>query len=411
VSSPVTLEHPVPGSAAARPRVLHVGKYYPPYRGGIETHLHLLCTGLRACADVEVIVASDDRLDAEEWIDGVKVLRVGTRFTLAGAPVCPGMVRLIRESAADIVHLHLPNPAAVLAYLASGHRGKLVVSYHSDVVRQRVLDTAFRPFLNRFLDRTDTIISATPNYIDSSPVLTRYRDRCEVIPYGIPLDSYARDSASAAEIRARYGERLVVSVGRLVYYKGFQPLVDAMREVDGRLLIIGDGPLRTVLEARVRAHGLQDRVSILSGVADVAPYYQAADVFVLASIARSEAFGIVQLEAMACGTPVVNTGLDSGVPYVSRDGESGLTVPPRQPAALAAAINRLLGDAELRERFGRAARDRVEREFSTETMVSRTLELYRDVLAGGSPAGRARGAARPLRTHPSDLAEDRAVAG
>jgi glycosyltransferase involved in cell wall biosynthesis len=407
VSSPGTLERAVLAPAAPRPRVLHVGKYYPPYRGGIETHLHLLCTGLRASADVEVIVASDDRLDAEEWIDGVRVMRVGTRFNLAGAPVCPGMVRLIRESAADIVHLHLPNPSAVLAYLASGHRGKLVVSYHSDVVRQRVLDTAFRPILNRFLDRTDTIISATPNYIDSSPVLTRYRDRCEVIPYGIPVDSYTADSASAAEIRARYGERLVVSVGRLVYYKGFQPLVDAMREVDGRLLIIGDGPLRAPLEARVRAHGLEDRVSILGGVADVAPYYQAADLFVLASIARSEAFGIVQLEAMACGTPVVNTDLDSGVPYVSRDGESGLTVPPRQPAALAAAINRLLGDAALRERFGRAARDRVEREFSTDTMVARTLELYRDVLAAGAAAP----GARPRRAQPSDLARDHVVAG
>jgi glycosyltransferase involved in cell wall biosynthesis len=317
------------------------------------------------------------------------------------------MVRLIRESTADIVHLHLPNPAAVLAYLASGHRGKLVVTYHSDVVRQRVLDTAFRPILYRFLDRADAIISATPNYIDSSPVLTRYRDRCRVIPFGIPVESYTRDSAPAAEIRARYGERLVVSVGRLVYYKGFQPLVDAMREVDGRLLIIGDGPLRAALEARIRAHGLQGRVTILGGVPDVAPYYQAADLFVLASIARSEAFGIVQLEAMACGTPVVNTDLDSGVPYVSRDGESGLTVPPRQPAALAAAINRLLGDAALRERFGRAARDRVEREFSTDTMVARTLDLYRDVLAAGTAV---RGA-RPRRARPSDLAGDQVVAG
>jgi glycosyltransferase involved in cell wall biosynthesis len=392
-----TLARPLSGSAGIRPRVLHVGKYYPPYRGGIETHLHLLCTGLRACADVEVIVASDDLRESEEWVDGVKVTRVSTRFMLAGAPVCPGMVRRIRESTADIVHLHLPNPAAVLAYLASGHRGKLVVTYHSDVVRQRLLDTAFRPILNRFLARAATIISATPNYIESSPVLTRYRERCAVIPFGIPVDAYAADSDSAAEIRARHGDRLIVSVGRLVYYKGFQLLVDAMREVDGRLLIIGDGPLRGPLEARIRAHGLQDRVSILGGVADVAPYYQAASLFVLASISRSEAFGIVQLEAMACGTPVVNTDLDSGVPFVSRDGESGFTVPPRQPAALAAAINRLLDDPELRERFGRAARARVEREFSTDAMVERTLQLYRDVLgAGAAPPRRSlgRGAAR-----------------
>ena len=370
-------------SRTQRPRVLHVGKYYPPHRGGIETHMHLLCTELRPHADVEVIVASSDRAGAVEVIDGVDVVRVGTPFNLAGAPVCPGMVKLIRESRADIVHVHLPNPAAVMAYLASGNRGKLVVSYHSDVVRQRVLDAAFRPILNRFLGRADAIISATPNYIDSSPVLSRYRDRCTVIPYGIQVDAYSAGGGGSDEIRARYGDRLIVSVGRLVYYKGFAALIDAMRGVDGKLLIIGDGPLRSELEARVREHGLTGRVSILGGIADVAPYYQAADLFVLASVARSEAFGIVQIEAMACGTPVVNTALDSGVPYVSRDGESGLTVPPQEPAALAAAINRLLDDRALRERFGRAARQRVEQDFSTQAMVERMLRVYREVLGRG----------------------------
>lgn len=391
------------GTRASAPmRVLHVGKYYPPYRGGIETHLEILCQQMRLEREVEleVVVASGTRRDVVERVDGVDVTRVGTLCTLAGAPIGPGLVRKIRESEADIVHLHLPHPAAVMAYLASGHRGKLVVSYHSDVVRQRFLDAAFQPIQDRLLERCDAIVAGSPNYVRSSRVLARHRERCRVIPYGIPVDAFDRGTAEAGSVRERFGPRLVVSVGRLVYYKGFEHLVDAMRGVDGTLLIIGDGPLRRLLEERIRRHGLQDRVHLLGKVADTAPYYHAADLFVLASVARSEAFGIVQLEAMACGRPVVNTGLDSGVPYVSRDGETGLTVAPRSAEALAGAISRLLDDHEMRARFGSAARRRVREEFSQEVMTRRMLQLYRDVLGHPAPAA-ARAAGHPSL---SDLA-------
>lgn len=365
-------------------RVLHVGKFYPPHRGGIETHLEVLCQQLRSEVDLEVLVASSDRRSVVEEVDGVRVERAGTAFSLAGAPVCPGMVGKIRASRAEIVHLHLPNPAAVMAYLASGHRGRLVVSYHSDVIRQRVLDAGFRPILKRLLDRCDAIVAATPNYVRSSPVLSRYRDRCRLIPYGIPLDGFDRGQEEAERLRERFGPRLVVSVGRLVYYKGFEHLIEAMVGVDGRLLIVGDGPLRGLLQERIRERGLQDRVALVGEVEDTAPFYHAADVFALASVARSEAFGIVQLEAMACGKPVVNTNLDSGVPYVSLDGKSGLTVPPGHPQALSRALSRLLDDAELRARYGRAARLRAQEEFSQETMARRTVQLYREVLDGAS---------------------------
>lgn len=388
----------VGASPAPRPlRVLQVGKFYPPHHGGIETHLQVLCNQLRDRVELEVVVANDGREEVVEQVDGVEVTRLGTTLSLAGAPVCAGMVRRIRESDADIVHLHLPNPAAVLAYLASGHRGRLVVSYHSDVVRQRFLDTAFRPFLKRLLDRCDAIVAATPNYIESSPVLTAYRDRCRVIPYGIPIDSFLRRDPQADAIRERFGSRLVVSVGRLVYYKGFESLIDAMRQVRGHLLIVGDGPLRDTLQLQAGRLRVADRVTFLGKVPDAAPYYHAADVFVLASVARSEAFGIVQLEAMACGKPVVNTDLDSGVPFVSRHGESGLTVPPADPPALARAINRLLDDADLRVRYGRVAQDRVQEEFSQEAMAQRFLHLYGEV-AGRTVEADARGpeAARPV---------------
>lgn len=369
------------GSGRGRKRVLHIGKFYPPQMGGMETHLQALCEGLQGHVDVRVLVSSHDRGHKVERIKGVQVTRVGRPLTLAGAPICPGMISVLRASDADIVHLHLPNPAAVLAYLASGSRAKLVVSYHSDVVRQRTLDAAFRPFLFAMLDRACAIVAASPNYLESSPVLARYRSLCRVIPYGITLHDHNDPGELAERLRATYGPRLVVSVGRLVYYKGFDTLIAAMQAVDGHLLIAGDGPMRGRLEQQTREMGISDRVTFLGGVHDVTPFCEAADVFVLASVARSEAFGIVQLEAMACGTPVVNTNLDSGVPFVSRDGESGITVPPGDSDALAGAINKLLGDPELRAAYGRAARQRVEQEFTRDRMIGSVLSVYDDVLS------------------------------
>lgn len=373
---------PAPGRKL---KVLQVGKFYPPHMGGIETHLQALCGALRDSVDLRVVVASDDSGSLCEVIDGVPVSRVPTKLTLFSTPLCPGMVREIRRCDADIVHLHLPNPTAVLAFLTSGHRGRLVVTYHSDTVRQKILGPMFEPCLHALLRRASAIIATSPDYRRTSAVLSRYPDRCHVIPYGIALEQFERcDSAKVAQIRRQYGERLVVSVGRLVYYKGFEYLIRAMAQVRGTLLIVGDGPLRARLERLAAELGVRERVVFTGEIQneEIVPFYHAADVFALASIARSEAFGIVQIEAMAAGIPVVNTSLDSGVPFVSRHDETGLTVPPQDPEALAAALNRLLDDEDLRASFGRAARRRACQEFSVGTMLARTVDLYEEVAAG-----------------------------
>ncbi|MBC7909381.1 MAG: glycosyltransferase [Pyrinomonadaceae bacterium] len=379
----VSAPAPLPWMQALRHRrVLHVGKFYPPHMGGMETHLQALCEELQDKITVEVLVAGDERRTREDIIGVVKVTRVGTALNLSAAPVCPAMTRKIREAGADLVHMHLPNPTAILAYLASKQSGRLIFTYHSDIIRQKMLSRAFRPFLRRALTRADAIIVGSPNYLESSSVLQEFKEKCRVIPFGIPFEDFQRaDAAEVSEIRRRYGSRIVLGVGRLVYYKGFEYLIRAMREVRGHLLIIGGGPLLGALEREAEACGLAERVTFLTDVKDVRPYYHAADVFALSSIARSEAFGLVQLEAMACGVPVVNTKLDSGVPFVSQDGVTGLTVPPADAQALAQAINGLLDDAPQRAKFGEAGRRRVEQEFSLETMTRRTLELYAEVLA------------------------------
>lgn len=369
-------------------RVLHVGKFYPPHKGGMETHLRDLCERQLSEMDVRVVVASSDsRTSMEETVTGVRVRREGTLLKLGASPLCPGLVRQIRESRADIVHLHFPNPTAILAYLASNHSGRVVVTYHSDIVRQKLMARAFGPVLYHFLRRCSAIIATSPDYVESSPVLRRFRQLCRVIPLGIATEKFERVDADAVRrIREQHGPRIVLGVGRLIYYKGFEHLVRAMREVEGRLLIIGEGPLKVELERERDALGPhRERVVFLGEVADAVSYFQAADVFALASVARSEAFGIVQLEAMACGLPVVNTRLDSGVAFVSPDGVSGITVPPADSSALAAALNRLLDDPALRARLGAAGRRRVREEFTADLMAERTLRLYREVLDAPVP--------------------------
>jgi glycosyltransferase involved in cell wall biosynthesis len=372
-----------------RLRVLHLGKYYTPHKGGIETCVRTLCAELRKAVDARVVVANDARTSSEAVIDGVPISRAGTLFHIGSAPVCAGLVRRIRESDPDLVHIHLPNPGAVLAYLASRNKAPLIVTYHCDVVRQRVASRAFAPFLGRLLRRASAIIASSQNYLDTSRTLAAHLERCRVIPHGISVAALESVNPGAVErLRERYGPRIVLSVGRLVYYKGFEHLIRAMQSVDARLILIGEGPLRARLQRMARHLGLADRVILAGEVDDLVPYYHAADVFILPSVARTEAFGMVQLEAMACGKPVINTSVDSGVPYVSLHGVTGLTVPPEDPRALSTATNLLLDDQELRRRFGAAARRRVLSEFSRDGMVQAVLALYREVLTGTAQAPR-----------------------
>ena len=202
------------------------------------------------------MVASDSRSRIEEVLGNVPVLRVPTWFTLASTPLCPSLAAQIRRCEADIIHIHWPNPMAVMSYLLSGHRGRLVVTYHSDVVRQKLLGVAFDPFLHALLRRSSAIITTSPGYAKSSPILSAYLDRCRVIPLGIDVSEFEQcDPAVVSELRREYGDRLILSVGRLVYYKGFEHLIRAMAQVRGTLLIIGKGPLRAELPGACEESG------------------------------------------------------------------------------------------------------------------------------------------------------------
>jgi rhamnosyl/mannosyltransferase len=365
---------------------LQLGKYYPPYKGGIESHLHLLCSELKAEVDLDVVVCNTGGRTVRERVGGIPVTRCAEVAHLASTSLCPTMPLELSRRDYDVIHLHFPHPVGVMSYLASRRprRHAVVVTYHSDIVRQARLLRLFRPFMQRVLARADRIICTSQAYLDTSPELGAHRDRCVVVPLGIDLGQWRRTPDAeerARELRARHGTPLLLAVGRLTYYKGFEHAIRAMREVNGTLVVVGEGPMRASLATLARECGVADRVHLVGDVPDLKPWFLAADAFVFPSVARSEAFGIVQLEAMACGLPVVNTALDSGVPFVSRHGETGFTVPPSDPAALARALRELLSDPARRAALGAAARRRVEREFRKETMAARVLSAYSEAYA------------------------------
>lgn len=370
-------------NAVKRLRVLQLGKFYPPQRGGMESHLKTLCDRLREEVDVEVIVSNTGPGAAREVCDGVPVTRVARLAQVASTSVNPAMIAEIRRHDADLIHLHWPNPMAALAYLMSGKKGPLVITYHSDVVKQRTLRHIFAPVSRAVLQRSKAIIVSSEHYLETSTVLRDYSDRCRVVPFGISEPYFGLpDEKAVADIRSQYGQRLILSVGRLVDYKGFEYLIRAMAETQERLLIAGEGPLKAELVALTRSLGLTSRVIFLGEPSDeqLRNLYHAADIFVLASTNRREAFGLVQAEAMAAAKPVINTNVDSGVPFVSLDQATGLTVPHSDAGSLARAITRLMEDAELRSSLGQAARHRAETMFRSGTMAVRTLRMYQSIL-------------------------------
>jgi glycosyltransferase involved in cell wall biosynthesis len=251
--------------------VLQIGKYYYPYMGGIENHLYLLCNELKNRVALEVVVCNDERQTVNEVVEGVRVTRCGQVTNVASTSLSPQMPLVLSRRRYRIIHFHFPNPMGVMAYLTSTKPGphKVVVTYHSDIVRQENLQKIYAPFMHRVLNQAAVIICTSPNYLDSSATLARYRQKCQVIPYGIDISQFGLTptiEAQATALRQQYRGPLLLAVGRLIYYKGFEYLITAMRNIDAELLLIGDGPLREELERLARECGVAERVHFLGEI-------------------------------------------------------------------------------------------------------------------------------------------------
>jgi glycosyltransferase involved in cell wall biosynthesis len=372
-------------------KVLHLGKFDGDV-GGIERQLRALLGGLPADIEAINLVANDCARTDEHRRYGYLTVRAASHGIVASVAVAPSLPllarRLHREHRFDIVHLHFPDPLGQIAAMSLPRAVKRVISWHSDIVKQQVALAAYRPFLNAFVRDVDAIIRATPQHFSSSQQMAGGKpgQLREVIPYGFDPDAFAWTDAArerAAQLSAERGSRPVIfTVGRHVYYKGFDVLIRALRTVDAQLWIGGRGPTTESLRRAARDAGVADRVRFAGFIPDeeLVAWYDACDVFCLPSTERAEQFGLVQLEAMYCSKPVVATRLGTGVEYVTQDGITGLLVEPGDKTALAGALNRLLADRELRLRLGAAGRQRVAAEFSVEQMVSKMVALYRRLL-------------------------------
>jgi glycosyltransferase involved in cell wall biosynthesis len=348
----------------------------------METHVRDLVRGMSDREEVRVLVAGDSVRRRVDSLDGATITRVPTFGVLASMPLTPTLPWELARVNPTLVHVQVPNPGAAFAIVMTGYRGPLVISHQSDTLGRKILKKISDPFVNAMMRRADRIIATSRRYLESSTELAPFQSKCRVIPMGINYDDYAESDVSASEqIKRQYGPSIVLAVGRLVPYKGFVYLLEAMRRVDATLLLIGTGPLHEELKAAAQRFDVERKVKFLGKVDQLRAYYRASSVFVLPSVSRAEAFGLVQLEAMAAGLPVINTDLESGVPEISPHGLTGLTVTPGDAGSLAHALNVLLDDPELRRNMGEAGKVRARQEFSPRLMIERTIRLYEEVLA------------------------------
>lgn len=365
-------------------KIVQLNKYYAPHRGGVETVVQNIAEGLCDQTEMCVLVCSEERRGEDKTANGVHLHRSGTLCKVGPMPVSPVYLRDVRRALkdADAVLLHMPFPWGDLSLLLSGYRGKVFLWWHSDVVRQKKLLTLYKPLMHRTLRRADKIIVATQGHIDGSAFLPPYRGKCVVIPYAVEEDWYLAGKAALPRTGEHTFEFLFV--GRMVYYKGCEVLLRAfaaMGDKTCRLRMVGQfTPLTDELRRLADKLGVAERVTFEDDLPDAAlkDRFAACDVFVLPSIYRSEAFALVQLQALAFGKPIINTNLPSGVPLVSRNGETGITVEPNDVAALAAAMDTLAGDAELRARYSAAARVRIE-DFRMGKMLDSLFDLWNNV--------------------------------
>ena len=371
-------------------RVLQISKFYPPIMGGIESVAWELAEGLNRSGVHCDVLCSNQRpfTERNRAEPGYEIVRAGSLGMVQSTSIAPGMAGHLRRMArrADLLHVHMPDPMAAAALWLSRPKLPLVVHWHSDVVRQRIALKAYEPLQHWLLQRAATIVATSEAYAAASDVLKAWSSKVAVIPIGISDNRGHGCSNKAVAIRQQFRRRkLVFSLGRMTYYKGFEVLIDAAASLpdDCVVLIGGDGELLDHYRTMVTRRGLAGKVQLPGHIADVdlPSHFEACDVFCMPSTVRAEAYGVAMLEAMVMGKPVVACDIDgSGVPWVNVNGQTGFNVPVGQPAALADALRRVLEDEPLRLRLGALARRRYLDEFSAKLMTQRTADLYQRVV-------------------------------
>ena len=368
-------------------KVLHLGKYYPPHFGGIERVNYDLVESINQrgiCTDV--LCFNDNAISLYEE-SKYKVYRAANLFTLRSTPFSISLLKILRQihQNYDIIHLHLPNPMGAVALQLVNFKGKIVIHWHSDIIRQKTLKKFYAPFLKALLKRADRIIVTSPPYLEGSEDLRDFKNKCVIIPIGINGPD-SPDESLLSDLRKTYSnKKIIFSLGRLIYYKGFNYLIEAANDLpeDYLVLIGGTGELFNELSEQIRINHLESKVKLLGKIpeSEIACYFKLCDLYCLSSCERSEAFGIVQIEAMSYGKPVVSTNIAySGVPWINEDKVTGFVVPPKNSKALSKAIHTMLSNQEICTNYGNNAEEKFRTEFTAAEMCQKTIDLYKSLL-------------------------------
>lgn len=366
-------------------RVLHVSQLFPPSIGGIEAVVwELVVSSVRQGEEADVLCSTTGNVSNTYNIGNSKIYQCGSLFKLASVYFSfSSLIRwVVLRKKYDIVHVHLPHPLANLWMFLLRTDCHVVLHWHSDIVRQKRLKKLYLPLQRWLLARADAIVVTSPVYAESSRDLKGFEKKITVIPIGINALKLASSDDLLKKIKeSQPSKTIIFSLGRHVYYKGFSWLIKAMKQLPEKfvLLLGGTGPLSTDLQKLVEELKLSNRVFFVGKIPEeeLGSYYAACDIFCLPSVERSEAFGVVQLESMSFGKPVVSTSIPgSGVGWVNKDNVSGRVVPPGDACALANAIQDLAAHPLSADCIIKYFKDN----FSAERMVSQVLDLYRNVL-------------------------------
>jgi len=369
-------------------KVLHVYRtYFPDSQGGLEEVIRQICLSTREHGVISrVFTLSDEPYPRRLPRVECEVVRVRKTFEVASCGFAlTGLRRFAKELAwADLVHYHYPWPFSDMLYLMAGRARPAVLTYHSDIVRQKLLLSIYKPLMSRYLGAMDSIIATSPNYFATSETLAEFADKVEVVPIGLDEPSFpaiGEHNKNVAKARANFGEGFFLFVGVLRYYKGLHILLDAIKGAPYNVVIVGAGPVEAELRQQARDLAL-DNVIFAGFVSDQEKMalFHLCRAVVFPSYLRSEAFGVTLLEGAMSSRPLISAEVGSGTSHVNIDGDTGLVVPPSDSAALRAAMDRLHADPGMAQRMGTSARRRYEALFTGAVMGERYAEIYQRVL-------------------------------
>lgn len=367
-------------------KVLHLGKLCPPNEGGIEVFTYDLLEYLNSKGIKADLLCFGDRTFEDDY-RGFKYFSCKMNLKLSSAPLSIDFIKKFVKLAKnyDIIHVHSPNPLAEVLSIFSSK--PLIIHWHSDIVKQRILYLFYKPIQQMLLKKANSIICTSPNYLDSSEQLKKFRHKVSIIPLSLNPERLIKKESNKEMKLAAIAEniknkKIVLSIGRLVIHKGFEYLIEAGKYLDNDvvIIIIGDGPLYSKLKQKINDSSINHKVFLLGSVKvnEISKYIKICDIFCLPSI--MESFGLVLLEAIYFGKPLITTDVyGSGMNYVNQNGITGFVVPPRNPIALAEAINKILGDANLYNNFSQNAKERF-KEFEISNIGNRIIDLYKEIL-------------------------------